>query len=153
MPKRWQEDAALVDGLADNLLGLLPVFPKQLLRVEELVRSYGMPLSHMQILILLMDGELSVGQLSQKLGIAKPNITPLVDALQGAGLVERARSQADRRVVSVRLLPAGEELLARLRQDIARQVAAWRGSLSRSEAKGLSAALGSIIRLAGNLET
>lgn len=152
MPKRWQEDAALVEGMAGNLLGLLPVFPKRLLRVEELVRSYGMPLSHMQILILLMDGELSVGQLSQQLGIAKPNITPLVDALQDAKLVERARSQADRRVVSVRLLPTGEELLARLRQDIARQVAAWRGSLSRSEAKSLSAALGSIIRLAENLE-
>lgn len=152
MPKRWQDDAALVEGLADNLLGLLPVFPKRLLRVEELVRSYGMPLSHMQILILLMGGELSVGQLSQQLGIAKPNVTPLVDAMQNASLVERVRSQKDRRIVSVRLLPAGEELLENLRQDIGRQAVAWRGSLSRSEAKSLSAALGSIIRLAEGLE-
>lgn len=151
MPKHWQDDPALVDGLAGNLMGLLAVFPKRLLRLDELVHSYGMPLSHLQILILLMDGELSIGQLSQQLGIAKPNITPLVDGLQGANLVERVRYAADRRVVTVRLLPAGEKLLASLRQDIGRQVTAWHGSLSRSEAKGLSTALGSIIRLAEHL--
>lgn len=152
MPKRWQDDATLVDGLADNLLGLLPVFPKGLVRVDELMHTYGMPLSHMQILILLSGGGLSVGQLSQRLGIAKPNITPLVDALQSSGLVERVRSTVDKRVVSVRLLPEGETLLSKLRQDVARQIAAWRCALSRSEAKTLSTALASVIRLAEGLE-
>lgn len=153
MPKRWQEDSALVDGLAENLMEMLPVFPKQLLRMEELAHSFGMPMSHLQVLILLGDGELTVGELSRRLRIAKPNITPMVDTLQTAQLVERVHGQADRRLVSVRLLPAGRELLAQLQQEIGKQVAQWNGHLSRSEVKSLTAALGVVIRLTNDLWT
>lgn len=152
MSKRWQDDPALVEGLAENLVELMAIFPKRMVHVEELVRTYAMPLSHIQILIMLADREQTVGQLSERMGIAKPNMTPLVDSLQAAGLVRRVRSELDKRVVSVRLLPAGEELLCRIRQDVASQVAAWPGAFSRSEAKALSTAAASMIRLAKSME-
>lgn len=148
MPKRWQDDTALVDGLAGNLMELLSIFPKRMIHVDELVHTYGMPLSHIQILILLSEGPLSVGQLSERMGVAKPNMTPLIDSLRDAGLVQRVRSGLDKRVVSVDLLPKGKATLDSIRLDVARQIAAWPGSLSRSEAKELNAAAGSMIRLA-----
>jgi DNA-binding MarR family transcriptional regulator len=47
-----------------------------------------------------------------------PDITRLVDRLEGSGLVERARTDADRRIVLVRITSAGLELLARLDQPV-----------------------------------
>ena len=47
-----------------------------------------------------------------------PDITRLVDRLEQAGLVERARTTEDRRVVLVRIQPAGIELLSRLDQPL-----------------------------------
>jgi DNA-binding MarR family transcriptional regulator len=47
-----------------------------------------------------------------------PDVTRLVDRLEAAGLAERRRTAADRRVVLVRITPAGLELLAQLDQPV-----------------------------------
>lgn len=151
MPKKWNEDAALVNSVAENLFEMLPVFPKGLVHIDALVRKHKMPFSHIQILVMLSRGDMSIGQISDRLDIAKPNITPLVDILRDGGLVERIRSTTDRRIVHVHLLPAGVEKLAAIHRDIASQVVAWKGNLSRSEIKELSNAMASIIRIAGNV--
>lgn len=152
MPKKWNEDTVLVGSVAENVFELLPVFPKQLVHTDALVRDHHMPFSHIQILVMLAQKDLSIGQISDGLGIAKPNITPLVDALRDEGYVERIRSEKDRRIVSVHLLDAGRRKLEGIRKDIAAQVAAWKGELSRSEVKELNNALASIIRIVGNIE-
>lgn len=153
MPKKWNEDIALVTSLSSNLFDLLPLFPKRVIHVDELVRDHKMPFSHIQILIMLSQGAMSIGQISDRLGIAKPNITPLVDSLRDEGLVERVRNEQDRRIVNVNLLPAGETRLAAIREDIAKQVTEWRCSLSRSEVKELNNALGSIVRILGSINS
>ena len=53
MSRRWTEDAALVSSMAQRFVEALPLFPKRFIRVDELVRQHGMPLSHLQILIML----------------------------------------------------------------------------------------------------
>jgi DNA-binding MarR family transcriptional regulator len=47
-----------------------------------------------------------------------PDITRLVDRLEMAGLVERSRTESDRRVVLVKITAAGNALLARLDQPV-----------------------------------
>lgn len=47
-----------------------------------------------------------------------PDITRLVDRLETAGLVERSRTDTDRRVVLVKITPGGLELLAKLDQPV-----------------------------------
>ena len=59
---------------------------------------------------------MSVSEISRRFGIAKPNITPLVDRLISAGLVERVRNKADRRVVDVYILDAGREKLREIQK-------------------------------------
>lgn len=152
MSRKWSDDAALVSSLTDNLFEALPLFPQKLLKIEEVVRAQNMPYSNIRILILLAKGDMSISQLSEQLGIAKPNITPLVDHLHAQGLVERIRNSKDRRIVHVHLLPAGAEKIAALRESVMEQVMAWPGNLSKSEVKELNNAMASINRISALMD-
>lgn len=147
MSKKWTEDEALMKSLSVNLLDALAVFPKQMLRLDALVREFDMPISHIQILTVLREGEVSIGALSERMGIAKPNITPLVDALCERDLAMRIRCMQDRRVVKVRIADDGTEMLEKIQASIARQVESWSVAMNRSEAKELNAALQTLLRL------
>ena len=147
MPKRWKDDQALVDALSENMMTAMSMFPKRMIRIDELVHTYHMPMSHIQILSLVENRNRSIGQLSSQLGIAKPNITPLVDSLHERGYVERVRSDSDRRIVQVHILPDGKACLDEIRQTIARQILDWPDSISRTDAKELSTVLAALSKL------
>lgn len=151
MPKRWTDDPNLVNSLAENLLDAMTVFPRQLIRTDELTHEFGMPMSHIQMLIMLADKDLTISELAQRTGIAKPNITPIVDVLCEKKLIERIRSTEDRRVVNLHLLDAGEKCVAGFRENMAQQALRWPVKYSRSEIRELNAALMTIIRL-GSME-
>lgn len=150
MAKNWTGDQALLEAISTNLYDALPLLPKRLVRVDALTREYGMPFSHIQILCMLSDKEMTIGEISASLGIAKPNITPLLDALNERGILERCRSEKDRRIVNVRLLPEGQALATRLKESIAAQVLEWPRSLSHSDVKRLNNALAYLIEI-GNM--
>ncbi|MEZ5609932.1 MAG: MarR family winged helix-turn-helix transcriptional regulator [Rhodocyclaceae bacterium] len=56
----------------------------------------------------------SVGELAERLQLQHHGVVALISRCEKLGLVQRQRSQSDRRQVEVRLLPAGEQHLARL---------------------------------------
>ncbi len=148
MPKRRVIDPQMIDKLAQNMFHALPLLKKRLLHMDLVQSEHGIPLSHVQVLAMLQDaGTMSVSEISRRLGIAKPNITPLVDRLLEGGLVDRQRDQHDRRVVNIVILPAGSEKLAAIRQTIAGQVQRQVENLSVSEFKELYDALESITRI------
>lgn len=148
MPKSWTTDSTLVDSLAKNLCEAVVLLPKQLLHVDELTRNFGMPFSHIQILVMLSEGDITIGDISSTLGIAKPNITPLLDALSDRGLVERIRGAGDKRIVNVHLTDEGSKMLEQLRGAIAEQVIGWEGSCNRSDVKQLNHALAFLVQIA-----
>ena len=154
MAKNWMNDSALVNAIAGNLFEALPLLPKRLVRVDAITHEVDMPFSHVQILCMLSSGEMSIGEISRHLGIAKPNITPLLDNLHAKGLLERVRSSHDRRVVNVALLPAGKEMADRIRECIVQQVMEWPENVAVGDAKRLNNALACLIgmgrTLAGN---
>lgn len=145
MAKHWTNDEALVASITQNLYEALPLLPKRLVRIDAITREFDMPFSNIQILCMLSEGEMSIGEISTHLGIAKPNITPLLDSMHARGLLERNRSDKDRRIVNVRLLPEGQELAERLHKSIAAQVAAWPDVFSHSDIKRLNNALAYLI--------
>lgn len=151
MAKHWTDDAALVDAISKNLYEALPLLPKRLVKVDAITREFGMPFSHIQILCMLAEGEMSIGEISSRLGIAKPNITPLLDALAGRGLLERCRSDLDRRIVNIRLLPEGCEVAKQLQESIADQLQQWPDGFSHSDVKRLNNALAYLIEIARRL--
>lgn len=64
---------------------------------------------------------LPLSQLAEGAGIAPPTATRLVDSLERVGLVQRSRSQGDRRTVLVSLTRAGREALRRKQAQIGRR--------------------------------
>ena len=144
MAAQWSGDDALVTGVAEHLFNAMSMFPKRLVRVDELIHAFGMPVSQIQVLTLVEREDLSIRELSERTGVAKPNITPLVDALTERGLVSRRQQESDRRVVRVHIEPAGEELLRQMREAVAGQVRAWPKSITRPKAKKLLTGLEAI---------
>lgn len=57
------------------------------------------------------EGEMTIGDLSQKMYLACSTMTDLVDRMEKSGLVERVRDERDRRVVRIRLLKKGREII------------------------------------------
>ena len=151
MAKHWMDDTALVEAISQNLYEALPLLPKRLVRVDAITREFGMPFSHIQILCMLSDKEMSIGEISANLGIAKPNITPLLDSLHERGVLERCRSDKDRRIVNVRLLPEGQVLAQKLQERIAAQVQEWPEGFSSSDIKRLNNALAYLIEVGRRL--
>lgn len=151
MAKNWTEDAALVGAITHNLFEALPLLPKRLVRVDAITHEFGMPFSHIQIVCMLSDKELTIGEISASLGIAKPNITPLLDSLSDRGVLERVRSDKDRRIVYVRLLPQGRELAEKLQDCIETQVLDWPKGFNHSDIKRLNNALAYLIEVGNQL--
>ena len=152
MTKKRSIDPAMIDNVAQNMFHALPLIKKRLLHMDLVQREHGTPLSHVQVLAMLQDvGTMSVSEISRRLGIAKPNITPLVDRLYESGYVDRQHDENDRRVVNIVLLPAGEEKLAAIRATIARQIQVQSESLSVSEFRELNESLCSVVRILSSL--
>ena len=77
MTKKRSIDPAMIDNVAQNMFHILPLIKKRLLHMDLVQREHGTPLSHVQVLAMLSDvGTMSVSEISRRLGIAKPNITP-----------------------------------------------------------------------------
>ena len=152
MTKKRTIDPAMIDSVAQNMFHVLPLIKKRLLHMDLVQKEHGTPLSHVQVLAMLQDvGTMSVSEISRRLGIAKSNITPLVDRLYEGGYVDRQHDENDRRVVNIVLLPAGEEKLAAIRATIARQIQVQSENLSVSEFRELSDALSSVVRILSSL--
>ena len=153
MTKKRTLDPEMIDSVAQNMFYALPLIKKRLLHMDMIQREHGTPLSHVQVLAMLQDaGTMSVSEISRRLGIAKPNITPLVDRLIDEGLAERNRDEIDRRVVNIHICPAGQEKLIAIRQSLVSQVDDWSGEFTRGELKELNKSLGCIIRILGSLK-
>lgn len=152
MTKKRSIDPAMIDTVAQNMFHVLPLIKKRLLHMDLVQREHGTPLSHVQVLAMLYDaGTMSVSEISRRLGIAKPNITPLVDRLYASGYVDRQHDENDRRVVNIVLLPAGEEKLDAIRATISHQIQLQAEHLTISEFRELNESLSSVVRILSSL--
>ena len=142
-----ERDAAL-EHLYDMLFQAWPLMRRRLLPPSALQAEFGMPLSHVQVLVMLDHRcSLSITEISQSFGIAKPNITPLVDRLIEDGLVMRERNSADRRVVNVVICEKGRERLADIYRRLCDNLFDWTRTLSREDLASFNDALETIVRL------
>ena len=83
--------------------------------------------------VLVFVGPQPVSRLAAIEQVSPPAVTKMVTALEQAGLVSRARSAADRRVVVVSATAAGRRLLERGRAARVREVARLLGGVSERE--------------------
>ena len=114
---------APANAVAPNLADVLAAHWEELSRfvLDRKVRSslYRGPagdLSHIQLAALtaLADGDVRMGDLATRLGLAESSVTRLVDRLEGVGLAIRRPSAGDRRCVEAGLTPEGRKVVRRV---------------------------------------
>jgi DNA-binding MarR family transcriptional regulator len=90
------------------------------------------------------DCELSTSQLATAADLAPATVTQMLDGLAAMGLVERTRSERDRRVVTCALTDRGRELIAERRAHWERR---WRRTLSEFSTDEIATAAAVVDRL------
>lgn len=103
-----------LDLVANTLLGRAARLTRLLMRSG----AHKLSRTEVGVLSTLSDGPRRITQLAQTEALAQPTVTQLVDKLEGRGLVARARSGADARVVMVEVTPAGTEVFEEVRGEI-----------------------------------
>jgi DNA-binding MarR family transcriptional regulator len=104
-----------------------PTIDRHVVEIEELLRNVGTILkkrgrdilSNFEItppqldalLVLREFGELTMGELCQKMFLACSTATDLIDRMERNGLIERVRDTADRRVIRLRVLAKGSAII------------------------------------------
>ncbi len=78
-------------------------------RLEQIGLTYP---QYLVLLVLWQDGDSTLGAIARRLGLGANAVTPLVDRLDHAGLLTRARDDEDRRLVHVALTAKGRALEA-----------------------------------------
>ncbi len=137
-----------VERISQGIFQAQPLLKKRLVKLSAIQSDQGIPLSHVQVLAMLEDvGSMSVSEISKRFGIAKPNITPLVDRLVNAGLVDRVRSETDRRVVNIVILEEGRKRLRQIENALNEHVASWQQNLTAEEFARLDFALSELITI------
>ena len=145
-------DQRVIENIASKIFSVQPMLRKRVQKYEGTNAGQSMPLSHVQVLSVLNDeGSMTVSDISRRFNIAKPNITPLVDRLSAEGLVQRQRSETDRRVVNIAILEAGRERLRQTQQAINNMIAGWADRISPEDFQELSDSLDSLIRILSNV--
>jgi len=86
-------------------------------QVEDLLKPYGISSTQYNVLRILRgagDEGLCRNELRDRMLTRMPDMTRLLDRMEEAGLVTRARERDDRRMVLTRITPRGLELLGEL---------------------------------------
>lgn len=108
----------------------------------EAVSSKLIPLSHIQVLLLLNEfGTLTVSEIGNLLSISRPNMTPLLNKLIDEGYVERRYSEKDRRVILIVLTEQGQSFIRQHKQYITEKLKEQLLTLSQDDLETLTASL------------
>lgn len=112
--------------------------------LDGLLEAHGLTTPQYDALRVLFEaGErgLSSRGVGERMMSRAPDVTRLLDRLEGQGLVERERDDEDRRIVRARLTAMGLEVLANAAEPVARLHREQLGHLSVATLKKLSALL------------
>jgi DNA-binding MarR family transcriptional regulator len=83
-------------------------------RFERMMRPFGISLTQYNVLRILRGAEptgRTCGEIGERMIAREPDVTRLLERMERAGLLQRARNQEDRRVVVTRITAAGLKLL------------------------------------------
>lgn len=80
---------------------------------------------------------LTMSDIAKKMGHSTAAATGLVDRLEKLGYVERVHAAEDRRKIMVRITSKGTEMVARMRKEIAMNLADLMSEMDEDEADGI----------------
>lgn len=107
---------------------------------ERMLEPYGVTLTQYNVLRILRgagQSGLCRNEIGERLVAQTPDVTRLLDRLENAGLVSRARSEEDRRLVHTHLTRKGRALVDTLDAPVAAEHKRRLGHLSRDQLRAL----------------
>jgi MarR family transcriptional regulator, organic hydroperoxide resistance regulator len=109
---------------------------------KELNRKYLISSAQLNCLLALFEnGPLPPSQIAKHMMVKSSTVTGVVDRLELKGLVERVRNSPDRRVITIQLTRAGEELTANAPPPIQRKIIKGLRNLSKKDIESIVLAL------------
>ncbi|MGP4100566.1 MarR family winged helix-turn-helix transcriptional regulator [Nonomuraea sp. KM90] len=111
----------------------------------EVSREHDLTPQQAQLLCLLVDGPVGMGELSRALHLEKSSLTGLVDRAEKRGLVARTRDPGDRRVCLIELTPEGTRVGVLAHEEVARRLETLAGDLPDEHRDLLAAAIGGLL--------
>src|ERR1700757_1170729 len=79
----------------------------------------ALPASHFPLLVALdRVGPMSVGELTEALGVSQPGVTRMLEKLSAEALVHSRQQAGDRRVRTIALSRSGQRLIARAKRAV-----------------------------------
>ena len=101
----------------EQLVATLPRQVSHLSRVLYRTRGSTLPRGMRSVVFTLAFGPLRISEIAAEEGIGQPAATRMVARLESLGLVQRERSEADKRIVMVELTASGRAELDTLRKQ------------------------------------
>lgn len=129
-----EESGADHDGLVDALAQAAFVTVAALNRVGS---EHDLSLTQLRVLAILRDRRLRISVLAEHLGLERSTTTGLVDRAERRGLLRRAPTSSDGRVVEVSLSADGVELATRLEAAVRRSLTPLTGRLGPDDRRRL----------------
>ena len=145
MPRRATPPPDPVEQAADRLHSAAIHLLRRVRREDE---SSGLGPARVSALsVVVFGGAIRISDLAKAEQVRTPTITPVVAALERAGLVTRETDETDARAVVLRATAKGKRLLAEGRSRRVRHLAEELRALSPAERKTLRAAADLLLRL------
>lgn len=123
-----------------SLLALLRTATELSQALDAFLARHGLLQGRWWVLILLFREESlesSPSVLAEKAGVTRATMTGLLDGLERDGLVQRLYDAADRRRITVKLLPAGQAVLDAVMPDYYRRVRTLMTGLDETQRSAL----------------
>lgn len=108
--------------------------------IERLLEPHGLTLTQYNVLRVLRGAEaggLCRNEIRDRLVTRMPDVSRLLDRMEGAGLIHRVRSAEDRRQVNTTLTPKGRTLVDKLDAPMTKAHEAQLGHLGARQLKTL----------------
>jgi DNA-binding MarR family transcriptional regulator len=142
--KELRQSRPFAGSEVEASVNLLLTAEALLREIERVLKPAGISQTQYNVLRILRGagaGGLSCCDIGSRMITRDPDITRLLDRLERRGLVRRARSERDRRVVRASITPSGLKLLRRLDRPMLRPSARLFGRLGPRRLRELIAAL------------
>ena len=142
---------ANIDRILENMIHIMPVFHKKLLRMDLGGVTNNLTRLHLAIMGMLSEASMTMSELAKILMMTKPQMTHLVDQLVRLGIVERRPDATDRRVINLALTDNGRVLLEDMQRKVKENIRNRLASLTAEELTQMSAALETLRSVGGKL--
>jgi DNA-binding MarR family transcriptional regulator len=139
-------DKKVLDSVAEDLFSTLPLIGRSIQRklIKSVVNHFKEDIvpPHFQIMKLLEEaGTLHVAEIGERLQIARPQMTHLIDRLVELNIVDRETNSEDRRMLNIRLNEKGKTILKEHDRQIINATREALSALTDDELRELSVSL------------